>query len=302
MIDNVLASAILLTTPLLFAALGGLLNRLGGIVNIGLEGKMLVGAFVGSIVATAVGSAWVGLLAAAVAGGIVGWLFSLTITRLGANMIVAGLGLSILLAGVVGFLLSSGLRENGAVSLDGVAQLPRCHIPLVSDIPVLGPLISGNDPITWAAWILVPTTVYVLRTTRWGLRVRATGATEPAARSLGISTMTVRDSSTVVAGILAGIGGAHLPLSVVGLFDEGMIAGRGFIALAAFYFGRNRPWPTAAACLLFAVFDAAQTRLQLRGYPSEHVQVLPYVAVILALTIAGIRATRQHTRREVSTS
>lgn len=302
MISNTLNAAALLTTPLLLAALGGLLNRLGGIVNIGLEGKMLVGAFVGALVATAVGDPWVGLLAAAAAGGIVAWLFSLAITRLGANMIIAGLGLNILLAGIIGFLLSSGLQREGALSLDGVAPLPRWHIPLIRDVPLLGPLLSGNDPVTWLAWLLVPLTVLILRRTRWGLRVRSTGADEVSAHSLGIATLRVRDSSTVAAGVLSGIGGAHLPLSVVGLFDQGMIAGRGFIALAAFYFGRNRPWPTAAACLLFAVFDAGQIRLQLRGFPSQLMGILPYLAVVVVLAIAGIRATRTQTRRKASTT
>lgn len=301
MIANTLDSAVLLTTPLLLAALGGLLNRLGGIINIGLEGKMLVGAFAGTITASAVGNPWVGLMAAALAGGVVAWLFSLTITRLGANMIIAGLGLNILLAGTVGFLLSSGLRESGALSLEAVTGLPQWDIPVVADVPVVGPLLSGNDPVTWAAWLLVPATVLVLRRSRWGLRVRATGADEPAARSFGIATMRTRDSSTVAAGVLAGVGGAHLPLGVVGLFDEGMIAGRGFIALAAFYFGRNRPWPTAGACLLFALFDAAQTRLQLRGFPTQLVQILPYLAVILVLAVAGIRAARSRTRQMVMT-
>lgn len=302
MIDNILASAVLLTTPLLLAAIGGLVNRLGGIVNIGLEGKMLVGAFVGAVVANSVGNPWVGLAAAAVAGGITGLLFSWAVTRLKANEIIAGLGLNIFLAGVIGFVMSRVLGVSGSLRFEHLERLPRWRIPLVEDVPILGPLLSGNDPITWAAWLLVPLTVVLLKQTRWGLRVRATGNAEPEAASLGLPTMRIRDSTTVVAGVLSGLGGAHLPLVLIGLFNEGMIAGRGFIALAAFYFGRNRPWPTAAACFLFAVFDATQIRLQGRGIPAQLIQVLPYVVVILVLTVAGIRATRTRTRRMVTSA
>lgn len=300
MIASVLDSAVLLSTSLLLAALGGLINRLGGIINIGLEGMLLAGAFTAASIAGALGNPWLGLLGAALAGGIVAWLFSLTLTRLGANMIIAGLGLNILLAGVIGFIISRGPGTASSLRLQGLAGLPQWRIPLIDDVPVLGPLISDHDPLTWAAWVLVPITVVVLTRTRWGLRVRATGTGEASARSFGIPTMAVRDSSTVVAGILAGLGGAHLPLGVVGLFDEGMVAGRGFIALAAFYFGRNRPWPTAGACLLFAVFDATQTRLQLQGFPTQLVQILPYLAVVVALTITGVRASRVRTRRLVT--
>lgn len=300
MVDNVLASAVLLTTPLLLAALGGLVNRLGGIVNIGLEGKMLVGAFVGTVVAGATSSWALGLLAAAVAGALIGWLFSVAITRLGANEIIAGLGLNILMAGAVGYVLSQAFDSTGALRVEGLPRLPRLVVPVIDQVPVLGPLLSRNDPLTWLAWALVPVTVWVLARTTWGLRVRATGAAEASARSLGLSTMTIRDTSTIVAGALAGLGGAHLPLALIGLFNKNMVAGRGFIALAAFYFGRNRPWPTAAACLLFAVFDATQVRLQGRGVPAELVQTLPYVVVVAVLAIAGIRASRARTRRLVT--
>ena len=299
-LDNVLASALLLATPLLLAALGGLINRLGGIVNIGLEGLMLVGAFVGTVVGGTTGSWPLGLLAAAAAGALVGWAFSLTITRLGANEIIAGLALNILVAGIIGYVLSRVLEVSGALRFGDLPRLPRLVIPGLDGVPVVGSVLSGKDPLTWLAWLLVPTISYVLVQTRWGLRLRATGATERAARSLGLSTLGIRDSSTVVAGALAGLGGAHLPLALVGLFNQDMIAGRGFIALAAFYFGRNRPWATAGACVLFAVFDALQVRLQSRGVPAELVQTLPYVVVIVVLAITGIRASRARTRRLVT--
>jgi simple sugar transport system permease protein len=263
---------------------------------------MLIGALVGAVTAGATGSWLVGLVAAAVAGGVVGLLFSWTITRMGANEIIAGLGLNILLGGVIGYGLVQVYGTSGSIRPEGLTRIPRLAVPGIDGIPYVGAVLSGKDPLTWLAWLLVPVVVVVLRRTRWGLRVRATGAAETAARSLGLATRRTRDASTVVAGALAGLGGAHLSLGLVGLFNQRMVAGRGFIALAAFYFGRNRPWPTAGACLLFAVFDALQVRLQGQGVPAQLVQTLPYVVVVLVLAVAGARESRSRARELVTAS
>lgn len=302
MIEGALASMVLLATPLVLTAMGGLINRLGGIVNIGLEGKMLVGALVGALVSAASGSWLLGLIAAAAAGAVVGLLFSWTVTRLGANMIIAGLGLNILLAGLIGYWQVQVYGTAGSLRPEGLQRMPRIAIPIIEDVPYLGALLSNKDPLTWFAWLLVPLVVVVLARTRWGLRVRAAGAGEDAARSLGLPVLRVRDASTAVAGALAALGGAHLSLALVGLFSRGMTAGRGFIALAAFYFGRNHPWPTAAACLLFAGFDALQIRLQGIGVPAQLLQTLPYLVVIIVLAAAGLRETRASTRQLVTTT
>jgi simple sugar transport system permease protein len=299
-IERILASAALLTTPLLLAALGGLLNRRGGLVNIGLEGKMLVGALVAALASAATGSWVLGLAAAAAAGAIVGLLFSWSVTRLRANEIIAGFGLNIFVAGVIGYVLSRLFDSSSSLRLEDMARLPRLHLPLVEDVPLLGAVVSGRDALTWLAWALVPVTAWVLYRTRWGLHLRATGAAPTAALAIGLRVLRIRDSSTVIAGALAALGGAHLTLGVVGLFNRNMIAGRGFIAFAAFYFGRAKPLPTAFACLLFAVFDAAQVRLQGQDVPSELVQTLPYLVVIAVLAFTGIRATRAKSSQAVT--
>jgi simple sugar transport system permease protein len=181
-----------------------------------------------------------------------------------------------------------------------MVRLPRLPLPLVEDVPLLGAVISGRDPLTWLTWALVPLTAWVLYRTRWGLHLRATGAAPTAALAIGLRVLRIRDSSTVIAGALAALGGAHLSLGIVGLFNRNMIAGRGFIAFAAFYFGRSRPLPTAFACVLFAVFDATQVRLQGQDVPSELVQTLPYLVVIAVLAFTGIRATRARTSQAVT--
>lgn len=275
-------SALLLWTPLALAALGGLLHRISGVVNIGLEGQMLAGALVGALV-SGVTQNWVlGVLAAGAASGVLGLLMSLCITRLHANEIIAGLGFTIVLTGLIRYLLRSVFDVSGTLRVTDLDPLPE---------------FLGVDPLFWLAVVLVPTTTWALKHTPMGLRLRATGDGFDAATALGIRTNTTREVAGTVAGILAGIAGAHLVLGQVGLFNEEMVAGRGFIALAAFYFGRTRPWLTAVACLLFAVFDEAQARLQTAGVPAQLIQTLPYVVVVAVLTATAVRDTRGKVRK-----
>lgn len=294
MIDFVLAAAFLMTTPILLAAIGGLVNRVAGLVNIGLESMMLTGALVAVLISAETGSWPLALLAALIAGSLVGLAMSLVVTRLGANEIIAGLGFNVAVAGLVRFYLKTSFGASGTFNPPGVALLPRLDIPLIADIPVIGAIFSGQDPLTWFAWLLVPATAFVLTRTRLGLRLRTVGASQQTAYALGLKPLRLRDASTVFAGALAGLAGAHLSIGVVGLFNEGITAGRGFIALAAFYFGRNRPGLTAAGALLFGFFDALQIRLQGRGAPAELIQTLPYVVVILVLVAIAVASRQRH--------
>jgi len=296
MIDNVVHAAMVMTTPVLLAAVGGLINRVGGLVNIGLDSMMLAGALLGLIIAAQTGSWATALLAAGLVGALLGLAMSLAITRLDANEIVVGLGFNIAVAGLVRFFLKSAYGSSGTLNLPDVARLPRIDIPVIADIPVVGAVFSGHDPLTWAAWLTVPLTAWMLARTRIGLRLRAAGAAPHAARALGLNPLALRDASTVFAGMTAGLAGAYLSIGVVGIFNEGITAGRGFIALAAFYFGRNYPWRTALCALLFGFFDAFQIRLQGRGVPAELVQTLPYVMVIVVLTLMAVAVRRSRLR------
>jgi ABC-type uncharacterized transport system permease subunit len=286
LINLFLHAALLTTTPILLAAIGGFVNRMGGLVNLGLESMMLAGALAAVEVSAASGSAALATLAAAAVGAAVGLLMSLVVTRLRANEIIVGLGFTVAVAGLVRFILKSAYGASGTFSPPGVAMLPRLSVPALESVPILGAL-SGLDPLTWLAWALVPAVAFALARTRWGLRVRATGAAEATVRSVGLAPLSIRDGSTVFAGALSGLAGAQLSIGIVGLFSEGITGGRGFIALAAFYFGRTSVARTALGALLFGLFDAAQIRLQGRGVPAEIVQTLPYVIVILVLTGLG---------------
>ncbi|MCF1464813.1 ABC transporter permease [Agrobacterium vitis] len=294
MIDQVLHAAIVMTTPLLLAALGGLINRIGGIVNIGLDSMMLAGALVAVIVASGHGNWTVALLAAGLAGAFIALLMSLTVTRLAANEIIVGLGFNILVAGAVRFFLKSVYGTSGTLGLPDTTRIPHIDILVVQEVPVLGAILSGHDVLTWIAWMSVPATALFLTKTRAGLRLRAAGAAPQAARALGLDPLFIRDLSSIFAGFMAGLAGASLSIGIVGLFNEGITAGRGFIALAAFYFGASRPGLTAIGALIFGFFDALQIRLQGDGFPSELVQTLPYlmVVVILAALVLAARKTR----------
>jgi len=297
MIDAFLSAAMLMTTPILLAAIGGLINRIGGLVNLGLESMMLAGALTAVEVSAATGDAGLAALAAAGVGGLVGLAMSLVVTRLKANEIIVGLGFSVLVAGFVRFLLKSLYGVSGTFNPPGVAMLPRFDIPWLDNVPVVGAILSHQDGLTWFAWALVPATAFALNRTRWGLRLRATGSAEATVRAVGLAPLAIRDVSTVIAGALSGLAGAHLSIGVVGLFNEGITGGRGFIALAAFYFGRTSPWRTALGALLFGVFDAAQIRLQGHGAPAEIVQTLPYVIVIVVLTALAFTDRRRLAKR-----
>lgn len=293
MIGQTLAAAIILTTPILLAAIGGLVNRQAGIVNIGLDAKMLVGAFVAVVVSSASGSWLLAVLAAALTGLVVGWLFSLSITRLGANMIIAGLGLNVLAVGAMGFLLTIIFGSSGTLRLPDTALLPHLLPPSVAQVPVLGQMLAGLDPLTLFAWAAVAALPFLLGSTRIGLWIRATGNAAQVVRAVGLRPALVQDVSTAFAGFFSGLAGAHLALYSIGIFNEGLTAGRGFIALAAFYFGRNRPWATAAACLLFGLLDAAQIRMQTAGLPPRLMGALPYLMVLAVLVLTQIRSQRR---------
>ena len=299
MIGFILAAAVVMTTPLLLAAIGGMLNRIGGIVNIALEAMMLTGAYVALAVSSATQSWPLALLAAAATGALSGLVFSLLVTRLQANEIVAGLGYNVAVAGLIGFVLKQYYQSSGTLRLPDVVMLPHVVLPGIAAVPLLGDVLSGKDPLTWLAWLAVPASVFMLRRTRAGLRLRAAGESEAASIALGLRPLLVRDLSTVAAGAMAGLAGADLSIGIVGVFSVGMSAGRGFIALAAFYFGRNRPWPTALGALLFGTFDAAQINLQGHGVAPELVQMLPYLVVVVVLAAIGVGERRRRLLRGV---
>ena len=266
---QLLAGAIRLSTPLIFAALGGMMSERSGVINIALEGMMLIGAFFAAICALATGSAWAGAGGAALAGTAIAAIYAVFVIRLRANQIVAGTAINMLAAGTAPFLCKILYGTSGATP--GIPLARFLYAPVI---------------IAWAAAILLHLWLHY---TPGGMWVRFAGEHPEALEAAGIRSSRVRWASVLMSGALAGLGGAGLSIMLSSSFTRNMTAGRGFMALAALIFGKWKPVPTAFACLLFGITDAMQMRLQgvhLFGagpIPVQFIQILPYVITVLVL-------------------
>lgn len=288
MIDTVLVlagSALALGTPLLFAALGELVSERAGILNIGVEGLMLIGAFAGFLACWSTGSPVVGMLAAAAAALLLGGVLALWIVVLDADQVVAGAALNILALGV------TGVAYRAVFGVTGAALTVPTFEPLAlgGDAAWLAPL-RQPAPV-WLGIALVPVVWVVLARTRLGLALRAVGEAPEAAASLGIRVDAIRIGALLVASLLAGVGGGHLSLAYSNTFVEGMSAGRGFIALAIVVFGRWHPVGILAGALLFGAASAGQFHLQAAGIAVSYhlLLMLPYLLTLGVLTFASRR-------------
>src|SRR5438128_2054688 len=245
----ILYSTIRLATPLLLAGLGGLLSERSGVINIALEGLMLVGAFTAATVTHYAGSPWIGLFAAVAAGVFIASIHAVACIQFGANQVVTGTAINILMLGVP-TLLSGALFETTG----STPQIPRAN--LIPNVPIV------------IAFVLVPVLWYVLYRTPFGLRLRAAGENPEATDTAGVSVARIRYTGVLLSGALAAIGGAYLSIGQSSLFTRNMTAGRGFIALAALIFGKWRPVQTMLACLLFGFAEAVAIQMQGVAVPS----------------------------------
>jgi simple sugar transport system permease protein len=290
LIVNIAASTLRLATPLLLAAMAGLLSLQVGQINIGLEGLMLAGAFAAVAFGFWLGSSWLGVVGAVVVGMALAALFAFVVNTLKANLIVSGLAVNLLAAGGTAYLLQILFSTSGTLAPDQLASLPSLAIPGLSDLPVIGRLLFSHSPLVYLSWLLVPLTAIFLYRTIPGVHIRAIGQNEEAARSVGIPVWRRQYLALILGGALCGLAGAHLAVGDLALFREDMTAGRGFIALAAVYFAAGSPRFSALACLLFGLFEAVQFRLQLlSSTPPQFFQMLPYVMVVIALAVISAR-------------
>jgi simple sugar transport system permease protein len=264
------ASVLRVSTPLVFAALGGLFSERAGVVNIALEGLMLFGAFAAAAAALAFGSPWAGAGAAVLAGMAAAGFYGLFVLRWRADQIVAGTALNFLAAGLTPFLMKSIYGST-------------------TSTPSLALGLRFQSAPVWLAFLAVAVSAYVLRRLPFGLWVRFAGENPAALEVAGVSVARTRWIALGISGALAGLGGASLSIFLASSFSRNMTAGRGFMALAALIFGKWRPVPAALACLLFGVFEAMQIRLQgvvLWGespVPVQFIQILPYLATLVVL-------------------
>ncbi len=285
------ASTIRAATPLMLAALGGIFSERSGIVNIALEGIMLIGAFFAMMISylgAKIGlpplvSAAAGLMGAVVFGFLISMIHAVVSIRFQANQVVSGVAINILALGLTGFLLQFIFKTSG--NSPSVPNLPAMPIPLLSKIPVLGDIFFNQSPIVYIALLAVPLSAFVLFRTPLGLRLRSVGEHPKAADTMGINVFKLRYLGVGLSGMLGGLGGAYLSIGQLNIFTEGMTNGRGYIALAAVIFGKWNPWGALGACLLFGLADAIQISLQNAGVniPSDFLLMLPYILTIIAL-------------------
>ena len=278
--------------PLLLAALGGAFTQQGNILNIGLEGMMLVGAFTAISVGSAFDSAVVGVVAAVLASLVLAVIYALGTLWLRADFIVVGIGVNLLAAGLTVFLLQVFYGNPGVTPPDANITLPRISLGPVADVPVLGPALSNQTALVWLALLAVPISSLVLYRTRFGVHLRAVGEDAAAAEAAGIRVTRVKVQSILISGLLCGLAGAQLAMATLGSFTADMTAGRGFIAVAALTFGLARPVRTMVACFIFGAADAVADQLNIAGFNSNLALMTPYVITILALVAAGIQFRR----------
>ncbi|MGA2487729.1 MAG: ABC transporter permease [Roseiarcus sp.] len=294
---SILGSGIRLSVPLICACLAGLWSERSGVVDIGLEGKILVGAFAAAAVATATGSAWLGLGAAILATIAVSLVHGYASIDQRANQIVSGTAINMVADGITALIGNAIWSQGGRTpQLPDTALFNAIKLPFVdalAPVPFLGPiykhLISGHDLITYFGFACVPLTYWALYRTRFGLRLRAVGENPAAVDTAGLSVRGLRYRAVIICGVLVGLSGAYLSISQAAYFQPHMSAGKGFIALAALVFAKWRPWPALATCLLFGVLDALATRLQgvplpfVGPVPVQAIEALPYLLTVVLL-------------------
>jgi general nucleoside transport system permease protein len=272
-------------TPLTFAAIGGMFSERSGVVNIGLEGMMLTGAFFAVLGADKFNSWALGLLCAVIAGGVAALIHAFVAIQLRADQIVSGTAINFLALGVTGYFFIQVYGDNGTPG--SISQVPNVNIPGADHVPFFGPVFGHLNLMIWMTFLTLIVSYIVMFRTPVGLRIRSVGEHPRAADTVGISVYKTRYAAVVVSGMLAALGGAYLSIGFVGSFNENMTAGRGFIGLAALIFGNWRPFGAFAAALLFGFSTALSFRLaQPWGNAAVLFQALPYVLTLIA--VAGV--------------
>ncbi len=290
-----LAAVLRVTTPILLPALGALVTERAGVLNIGLEGMMLAAAFTGAVT-SAYTTAWVGLCAGIAAATALALLLGYCHLELGADLFLAGIAINILgAAGTAAFMFAL-TGDKGNTSSIATLQMPLMVLPtFIQTVPLIGTTLDKQNIMTWVAFLAVPATAYMLYHTPFGAHLRATGENPHAATAAGIRTKCVKYRALALSGLFAGFGGVYLSMGYLGMFQRDMTAGRGYIALVAPLLGRGTPGGTLLAALTFGFFDALGVRLGSLAVPPPLVQMLPYLAAVLALVSYALWQRIGHT-------
>ncbi len=280
---GIATSGIRLATPYLYATIGETFGQLSGVLNLGVDGIMLMGAYSGFYVTFQTGNPWLGLFVAIIVGASMGLAMAFISVTLKAQQGISGIGVYLF-----GLGMSDLLFQKTLGTVETVPGFGPFHIPFLSSIPVLGEIFFQHNLLVYGAFALVPLAAFVLNRTTWGLKIKAVGQNPAAADSLGVSVEAVRYMTITFGGALSGIAGASLSIALYNVFQQNMTAGMGFIAVALVYFGGWRPVGVLLGSLLFSAVNALQSWVQVLGIPipSEYAVMMPYVLTILALVFA----------------
>jgi ABC-type uncharacterized transport system permease subunit len=272
--------------PIAFGALSGVMCERSGVVNIAIEGMLLSGAFIAAVVSSATGNNWFGVIGAVISGGALAFVLAVLSIRYRVNQIIAGMVINIFVVGLTNFLSSRVLQQNQA--LNTPPRFEPIVVPVLSDIPIIGPIFFSGNFFTYALFALVIVIHFALFYTRYGLRVRSVGEHPRAADTVGINVNFTRYRNVILGGMVAGLGGAYFTVGSTGGFEREMTAGRGYIGLAAMIFGGWTPIGAFLAGLVFGFADALQSRLSILGsaVPSEFLLMVPYITTIVV--VAGL--------------
>lgn len=282
-IIGILTSGIRLATPYLYAALGETFGQLSGVLNLGVDGMMLMGAYAGFYVTFNTGNPWMGLLAAILVGGLMGLAMAFISVTLKAEQGISGIGVYLF-----GLGMSDLLFQVTLGTVETVQGFQPLSIPILSNIPVLGEIFFNQNIMVYGAYALVPLSWFILNKTTWGLKIKSVGQNPAAADALGVNVSVVRYLTVTMGGVLAGIAGASLSIALLNVFQQNLTSGMGFIAVALVYFGGWTPVGVLFGSLLFSLVNALQLWVQVKGIPipSDFATMMPYVLTILALIFA----------------
>ncbi len=288
-IIGILTSGIRLATPYLYAAIGETFGQRSGVLNLGVDGQMLIGAFAAFYVAFTTGSLGLGLLAAIIVGALMGLAMAYVTVNLHAAQGISGIGFYLF-----GLGMSELLFKMLLGTVETVKGFPRFHVPILGDIPYVGEIFFQQNVMVYGAFLLVPLAWFVLNKTTLGLKIRSVGENPEAADSLGISVARIRYFTIILGGSLSGLAGASMSIALLNVFQQNMTSGLGFIAVALVYFGAWRPWGVLAGALLFSMVNSMQLWMQVLNIPipSELAIMLPYILtiVVLVATVSKVRS------------
>jgi simple sugar transport system permease protein len=283
---GILASGIRLATPYLYAALGEALGQRSGVLNLGVEGQMLLGSFAAFYVVLTTGNLWLGVLAAIIVGAAMGLAMAYVTIHLNAEQGISGIGFYLF-----GLGMSDLLFQKLVGNVETVQGFPPVYIPVLSDIPVIGKIFFSQNIMVYGAYLLVPIALFILNKTTLGLKIRSVGENPDAADSLGVSVARTRYFTVILGGILSGVAGASLSIALLNVFQQNMTSGMGFIAVALVYFGAWRPLGVLGGALLFSMVMALQLWVQVKAgnafIPSDIAVMMPYILTILVLVVSA---------------